>query len=1603
MSAHFQKGNHWFWPLGLRCVELIAGAHYVFAVWAQKLELSDQLQELRHVAMLPACNHGRLCRLARFSTEATTQAEPAQALLVVPGIRRGRRRAKTIKAVERTATRLHHRELVKQEIFDRYAVTSSRETSLRFHLFRTERPLSKVEKLRARQTLRPFGLLERFRSSELIALVEGPARRHFDNDLLWRQLERLFVVQSKILSIGEMSRILHSFAMRRQSRQLTDPPAKLLRVVSQRFCQEAAPCSFAELARLVDSFGTFSARDTKLLNHLSMVFPDVQSSQTEEPEFEAVVHLCRGLAALRWPDEAALRFTVRIVCESLEAWPPKRGKVLGLGNRTSPTNLYLLPAFEPEERREIIADADVVSICEALAILEVRAEALIHAVLKDVVTERGGAAQTLSQRRWRSAHLLGRLSRSLARLGVVDKQLTARWLQAVRREDRMNSQPRRPQEVLEVATTAYQIGAFHRELQCRLGRRLRVALRLGAGAISDPVQSVQEATLQAGATQLEVRVPEVVPLPSEQSLHTALQCLRALTCCDDRDFDAVLGAATRRLRESEGSSSSSSIALQYAMICSRCPEAFASLEHGARLLSTEELLEAYRRCALLHVQEHLSGVPSASRTAFGHMDRCPDLAKVLWQRMAGIVANLSGESSSRFYELATFSSVAESLQRISPAALAPEEADLAMACGRALRARLGQGATLTMRATISVTEWCAFTSVPCPKVTQICCETLVTKAKLFSGEGLRRALFATLQASEGPRSEQWLPVLRALLEELPRKQHLQPAEDLLRLAVHFLRAQALHRVKLPRWSRPAHRLVRRLERPAVRRNPFQGAIAAGVIHPLRRLTDSRSLLSQASTCLLKEALDVCQRVCGLKRSMWDSTAKAKATPRALPTLPPLLLGPVPSIPRPWEARVQVTELGTDTLGRPRCLLGRCACAFFSKPTERLSLSRLPRRQMAERRSFIPDSSALTLAPEPPLGKVEYKLKLSAQDGTERFEELVTQLNWRMRECSSEEECAEVADLSQYRDAVYRLGVADDGAVLGLSDGELAESMSVLHAMAARIPATVTVLSRRAGIAPGNKTSITALIRAQTSALSLLGQGDQVRICTVGNVDSGKSTLLGLLTQGLRDDGRGRARSSVFRHRHELETGRTSCVSTMTLGFDQTGRVVNYKEDSEGVFRSEEPQHNAGRAEAQARIAEKASKLITFFDLCGHERYFKTTLQGMVGLAPDYLLCTVDANRGELRGMVHEHLVVANALAIPTVICLTKCDVAGEGQRTSALEDVKKFMKQMGTPTFVVKDANDVVLAAERILQGFTPIFLCSAVTGAMIPELKLLLNVLPRRPPLQAPAALSLPGSEALQIQIDEVFPQVPGVGLVVSGRVLHGTARPNDGIRLGPIVDTSGDLVKDGFISLRLASIRAQDHPVEELRAGSSGTFALKSSGKARDALTPKVLSRSKILVGTKSPLTPSRWIKASITVLQHPSSIRVRYEPVLHVGMTRQTARVMSMSDAEGRPISLLRAGDSAEVLFRWAHWPEIIEPGCALVFRENSVKGVGTVTWVGDFEELGPPKKRRSGRPQTAKISKSANDQKRDRVARGARSEKAGKVSAKQKGRKGKRSKR
>lgn len=79
-------------------------------------------------------------------------------------------------------------------------------------------------------------------------------------------------------------------------------------------------------------------------------------------------------------------------------------------------------------------------------------------------------------------------------------------------------------------------------------------------------------------------------------------------------------------------------------------------------------------------------------------------------------------------------------------------------------------------------------------------------------------------------------------------------------------------------------------------------------------------------------------------------------------------------------------------------------------------------------------------------------------------------------------------------------------------------------------------------------------RLEPLSLTIHPQFLDLRVAVLGNVDSGKSTLLGVLTQGELDNGRGRARLNLFRHLHEIQSGRTSSISFEILGFNSKGEV-----------------------------------------------------------------------------------------------------------------------------------------------------------------------------------------------------------------------------------------------------------------------------------------------------------------------------------------------------------------------------------------------------------------------------------------------------------------
>ena len=45
------------------------------------------------------------------------------------------------------------------------------------------------------------------------------------------------------------------------------------------------------------------------------------------------------------------------------------------------------------------------------------------------------------------------------------------------------------------------------------------------------------------------------------------------------------------------------------------------------------------------------------------------------------------------------------------------------------------------------------------------------------------------------------------------------------------------------------------------------------------------------------------------------------------------------------------------------------------------------------------------------------------------------------------------------------------------------------------------------------------------------------------------------------------------------------------------------------------------------ICQAATKVVTFIDLAGHERYLKTTIFGMTGHAPDFCMLMIGSNAG----------------------------------------------------------------------------------------------------------------------------------------------------------------------------------------------------------------------------------------------------------------------------------------------------------------------------------------------------------------------------------------
>ena len=419
-------------------------------------------------------------------------------------------------------------------------------------------------------------------------------------------------------------------------------------------------------------------------------------------------------------------------------------------------------------------------------------------------------------------------------------------------------------------------------------------------------------------------------------------------------------------------------------------------------------------------------------------------------------------------------------------------------------------------------------------------------------------------------------------------------------------------------------------------------------------------------------------------------------------------------------------------------------------------------------------------------------------------------------------------LEESQGALYEIGVSDDGIFVGLIEEEMEESLTNLQAMAASLGCVVEVLRKvivgecewteaRGGAEDaeaqthrGKLWVAEALVRPNldssaeisriASSLRLNEQGastgdtdttaevprsktEQIRVSLTGSSASGKSSLLGTLTTSTLDNGRGKSRLSLLRHRHEIASGITSSVAQELIGYrfpQEAGDLAAQPRESADVIN-----YAAGHVSSWNDMHGYADRLVFLSDSPGLAKFAKSTIRTLTSWQPHWTIVCVAANEDEETAatsgvgdfgasglpqltpessldLTLSHLDLCTRLGHPFFIVITKMDVATKyglrqtlAKLLSALKHKGKKPVMLSTVTGQVASAVDVharpqdqeneecgvdlqhinavderdvqrvIGLVKRDSHSVVPIVLTSAVTGVGIGKAHALLRSLP--------------------------------------------------------------------------------------------------------------------------------------------------------------------------------------------------------------------------------------------------------------------------------------
>ena len=361
-----------------------------------------------------------------------------------------------------------------------------------------------------------------------------------------------------------------------------------------------------------------------------------------------------------------------------------------------------------------------------------------------------------------------------------------------------------------------------------------------------------------------------------------------------------------------------------------------------------------------------------------------------------------------------------------------------------------------------------------------------------------------------------------------------------------------------------------------------------------------------------------------------------------------------------------------------------------------------------------------LKPEIEEGNIEYKRKIT-KPTTERLNQLITQMKWRLNEGNGE--------------AIYYIGVEDNGSISGISNNDLKESIKNIKIMIKNIDGKLIKLEKKII----NRQQFYKIIIHKKF---MYENKIKYNFIFMGSSQSGKSTLISYFIYGIKDDGNGSSRLSLFNHQHEMFTGKTSSVSLNTIGYNKKN-ILNYNN-----FNKED-------------IITKSNKLITLIDVPGNNKYFKTTFNTFLSYNVDFVFIIIDINK------IKDTLIyikMCNYFKIGYSIIFNKSDLIISNEKITNF--INKIKKELNIKLYKFNKQYDEKKKYYNIIS-------CKTLNGINKLE-SFLYNVSNKK----YVKTKSLTNDNELQI-LDTFY--IYNIGTVISGLINSGKIKKNNKYFIGP------------------------------------------------------------------------------------------------------------------------------------------------------------------------------------------------------------------------------